>query len=89
MAHIPSKVLQEKLEKARQLVRVGERYRHYRGDEYVVIELALQEETAEVCVVYKNLANHLIWVRGLANWQSTVKLENGQTVARFERYSPK
>jgi hypothetical protein len=40
-----------------------QRYRHYKGGLYEVMEMALHSETLETLVVYRNLQTGLLWVR--------------------------
>lgn len=45
-------------------VKVGEKYRHYKGGEYVIVAIAKHSETGEKMVVYKALyGNEQVWVR--------------------------
>jgi hypothetical protein len=61
------------------------RYRHYKGNLYEVIGLALHSETEEEMVVYRCLyGDHSLWVRPLAMFMETVSVD-GREVQRFER----
>ena len=61
------------------------RYRHFKGGEYEVIDLALHSETEEPVVVYRPLyGERRLWVRPLPMFQDRKEL-NGRMVARFER----
>ena len=45
-------------------IKVGEKYRHYKGGEYVIVAIAMHSETGEKMVVYKALyGNEQVWVR--------------------------
>jgi len=60
------------------------RYRHFKGNEYMVLYLARHSETLEPMVVYQALyGEHGIWVRPAAMWNETVE-QNGIFVRRFE-----
>lgn len=60
------------------------RYRHFKGKEYEVIDLARHSETMEWMVVYRALYGERgLWVRPAAMWEETVEAE-GRTVPRFE-----
>ena len=60
------------------------RYRHYKGNEYEVIDVARHSETEEEMVVYRKLyGGHSLWVRPLAMFVEHV-LVNGQQIPRFE-----
>jgi len=57
------------------------RYRHYKGNDYEVINIAKHSETEEVMVVYRALYGEGgLWVRPLEMFVET--LEDGRT--RFE-----
>ncbi len=62
------------------------RYRHYKGGEYEVIELACDEATYEWLVVYRALYDTgeapSIWVRTYANFTETVDVD-GLPTLRF------
>lgn len=63
------------------------RYRHYKGNDYQVIDLAQHSETEEWLVVYRCLyGDHSLWVRPLAMFQETVTVA-GEEVPRFDRIS--
>ncbi|NTW98921.1 MAG: DUF1653 domain-containing protein [Geobacteraceae bacterium] len=60
------------------------RYRHYKGNEYEVIDIARHSESEEEMVVYRKLyGDHSLWVRPLGMFVENV-LVDGQTVPRFE-----
>ena len=49
------------------------RYRHYKGKEYEVLEIAHHSETLEPMVVYRALYGaHDVWVRPAAMWNEQV-----------------
>jgi hypothetical protein len=52
-------------------------YRHYKGGMYVVIIVALMEETMEPVVVYRSNKRGTSWVRTLANFLEKVKTNVG------------
>jgi hypothetical protein len=59
------------------------RYRHYKGNEYTVIGVALHSETQEEHVVYRQeYGDHGLWVRPKQMFLETVKV-GGQVVPRF------
>jgi len=65
------------------LIKLG-RYRHYKGNEYLVIGVANHSETLEPMVVYKALYGEgELWVRPLSMWNETVEV-NGVKFKRFE-----
>jgi hypothetical protein len=59
-------------------------YRHYKGPEYQIYEVAKHSETAEEFVVYRCLyGDFSLWVRPLAMFLESVTV-NGHTQKRFE-----
>jgi hypothetical protein len=63
----------------------GDRFRHYKGGHYVVLEVGLQEDTMVPMVVYED-AHHPergVWIRTLANFTEPVRLADGTTRPRF------
>jgi hypothetical protein len=60
------------------------RYRHYKGNEYVVIGVAKHSETLEEMVVYQpDYGEQGLWVRPKAMFLETVEVD-GQRVPRFQ-----
>ncbi len=58
-------------------------YRHYKGNDYFVFELACHSETRESLVVYRCLSGDFSWwVRPQAMFEETVELA-GETIPRF------
>jgi len=63
-------------------------YRHYKGNNYEVYEVAIHSETLETLVVYRPLyGDKKLWVRPLSMFLETVEL-NGVSVSRFELIEP-
>ena len=59
------------------------RYRHYKGQEYLVLEVARHSETLEELVVYRaDYGDRGLWVRPLAMFLETVIID-GQQQPRF------
>lgn len=59
------------------------RYRHYKGKDYEVIDVATHSETGERLVIYRTLyGNYDLWARPLPMFTETVQVD-GQTVPRF------
>ena len=59
------------------------KYRHYKGNEYLVIGVANHSETLEPMVVYKALYGEgELWVRPLSMWNETVEVDG----AKFKRF---
>lgn len=64
------------------------RYRHYKGKDYQVLELATHSETGETLVVYRCLyGDYSLWVRPLAMFTESVEVA-GETVPRFAYIEP-
>lgn len=62
---------------------IGGKYRHYKGNEYVVIDIAAHSETEEEMVVYKALYGEgKLWVRPLSMWNEKVEID-AKEVLRF------
>jgi len=60
------------------------RYRHYKGAEYEVIELARHSETEEWHVIYKQCyGDEAVWVRPMGMFTELVNTDLGQ-VDRFQ-----
>ena len=60
------------------------RYRHFKGMEYELIDIAHHSESQEPMVVYRALyGDHGLWVRPLAMFFETVE-RDGQELQRFQ-----
>ena len=60
------------------------RYRHYKGNHYVVLGVASHSETLEKLVGYRaDYGDRGLWVRPLAMFLETVEI-SGEPKARFE-----
>lgn len=71
-------------EEARDAIRPG-RYRHFKGNEYEVLDVARHSETEEPMVVYRALYGEGgLWVRPASMWNETIT-RDGRTCKRFER----
>lgn len=65
-------------------VKTGSRYRHFKGNEYLVLMLARDSETGEEVVVYRDCADEgKVWVRPLRMFLEKVDVA-GRMVCRFE-----
>lgn len=64
------------------------RYRHYKGNEYIVIGVARHSETDEELVVYRqDYGERGLWVRPKQMFLETVTVD-GREVARFQCIVP-
>ena len=60
------------------------RYRHYKGNEYLVLYTATHSETREKMVVYQALyGDGGIWVRPANMWNETIEIDD-RRMKRFE-----
>ena len=53
-------------------MKVGEIYKHYKGNIYKIIALAKHSETCEEMIVYQNVDFLDIWVRPKYMWDEVV-----------------
>lgn len=66
------------------VLKIGGRYRHFKGKEYLVLHIAKHSETLEEMVVYQpQYGDRGIWVRPLGMFMDKVLYED-RTVFRFE-----
>ena len=64
------------------------RYRHYKGNDYLVIETARHSETEEEMVVYRqDYGERGLWVRPKGMFMESVNID-GREVPRFEYIGP-
>lgn len=60
------------------------RYRHFKGGEYEVTDIAIHSETVEEYVVYKALYGEgKTWIRPLKMWKETLE-KDGKVLKRFQ-----
>lgn len=65
-------------------IKIGKKYKHFKGNEYLVLHIAKHSETLEELVVYQALYGERgIWVRPLDMFLEQVKVE-GKITNRFE-----
>lgn len=58
-------------------------YRHYKGNYYELLDIALHSETLEEMVVYRALyGEKKLWVRPKSMWSEKVNIDGGE-VLRF------
>lgn len=66
------------------MIKEGKKYRHFKGNEYLVLHIAKHSETEEELVIYQALYGERgIWARPLAMFEESVEYE-GKTVERFK-----
>ena len=60
------------------------RYRHYKGNDYIVLGVARHSETGEELVVYRqDYGDFSLWVRPLAMFMENVEID-GTVLPRFQ-----
>ena len=60
------------------------KYKHYKGNHYLVIAVAKHSETLEDMVVYKALyGDGDVWVRPASMWNDDISLADGTVTKRF------
>ena len=63
----------------------GERYRHFKGNEYEIVAVGRHSETEEELVVYRALyGERAVWIRPLHMFTDTVE-RDGKTMPRFQK----
>lgn len=68
----------------KQTLKLGQKYRHFKGRYYKVLYVAKHSETLEDMVVYQQLYGEMgIWVRPIEMFFEKVEFE-GKLVNRFE-----
>lgn len=64
-------------------------YRHYKGNEYEVLDVVRHSESEELLVLYRPMyGERALWVRPLVMFMETVEV-NGEPVPRFEYIGPR
>ena len=63
---------QKEKDKMTQEIAIGKKYRHYKGNVYQIIALALHSETNEEMIVYKSEKGD-VWVRPKYMWNEIIK----------------
>lgn len=65
-------------------IKIGKKYRHFKGNEYLVLHVAKHSESLEEMVVYQALyGDRSIWVRPLEMFLDRKEVD-GKQVIRFE-----
>ncbi|MFW5853095.1 MAG: DUF1653 domain-containing protein [Patescibacteria group bacterium] len=69
-------------------IKKGQRYKHFKGKEYIILEIARDSETTEEVIVYQaqydspEFGNNQIWVRAKSDFCGTKEI-GGEIVDRF------
>lgn len=70
-------------------IKIGKKYRHFKGNEYLVLHVGKHSETLEDMVVYQALYGEKgIWIRPLSMFLDTKEVD-GKVVNRFEEIDKK
>lgn len=65
------------------MLKIGNRYRHYKGNEYEIIAFARHSENEGELVIYRDLSDaSKTWARPRVMFEETVEIE-GKVVPRF------
>lgn len=70
-------------------IKIGAKYRHYKGEEYVILHLGRDSDTLDDVVVYQGqyssdqFGENPIWVRPLSEFVEEVEVK-GVLIKRFE-----
>ena len=68
-------------------VKKGERYRHFKGHEYIIIAIAKDSEDLKEKIVYQDINNPLnVWVRDKNEFLSLVDKNKYPDVLQKERF---
>ena len=68
-------------------IKINGIYKHFKGDYYLVLDVATYTETDELCVVYRALyGDNLLWVRPLSMFLSEVDHEKYPDVLQKYRF---
>ncbi|MEL7647483.1 MAG: DUF1653 domain-containing protein [Sedimentibacter sp.] len=66
------------------MIKTGKKYRHYKGNDYLVLYIAKHSETEEELVIYQALYGEMgIWARPAAMFEEMVEVD-GKLVERFK-----
>jgi len=85
MEKIPYDQFIDTLAAAQAKVTPGTRWRHYRGNEYIVKDIVLLEATIEVAVVYAPVDQpQVAFVRPITSWFELIST-GGQPLQRFTK----
>lgn len=67
------------------MVEIGAKYKHFKGNDYLVLHIAKHSETLEDYVVYQALYGEMgIWIRPLSMFEEMVDF-HGEIVERFTK----
>ncbi|PKM89202.1 nucleotide exchange factor GrpE [Candidatus Falkowbacteria bacterium HGW-Falkowbacteria-2] len=58
-------------------------YRHYKGDEYELFEIAKSSESKEEIAIYRSVKDGQVWARPISMWKEEVEVDDAKK-PRFE-----
>lgn len=61
----------------------GQKFRHYKGGEYVIVATGHLEDTEAPCVAYRSLEKDIVWVRTAKNFLENIE-HDGVVQPRFK-----
>jgi len=68
------------------MLKIGDKYKHFKGNEYQIIAFAKHSETLEDMIVYKALYDEgQVWVRSTSMFLDMKTFEDGTQVQRFTK----
>lgn len=67
-------------------IKVGQKYKHFKGTMIEVIDIAKHSETLEELVIYKHLVDGEIWARPIDMFNSLVDKEKYPDVEQEYRF---
>lgn len=56
-------------------LKINKLYRHFKGDLYLTVDVALDSETAKPVVIYRNMHDMSLWTRDLEEFLSKTDKE--------------
>jgi len=63
---------------------IGDRFEHYKGGQYEIVETGFLEDTEAPCVIYRSLTKNITWVRTAKDFFETIEYE-GKRLPRFTK----
>ena len=55
-----------------QIIEIGRKYKHFKGNLYQIIGFAKHSETEEDMIIYQSLRNDTTWVRPKTMWNNVI-----------------